>query len=270
MQERFVSSLILGSSVAAAGYGIATIAVLLRLFQEKGPNLVFILCAASAAILGHSLAINHSIFASEINFALSNVVSLVNLVITIAITLIALKYKINLLLPVAYGFACFWQLLSLLVPSIHEVPLAVTDPYIYSHITLSLLSYCILVIGTMYAFQVAYINHKLKEKNLLAVSHLPPLMQVESQLFVILAVGTLCLVISQLTGFLFLADLFSKDNAHKTVLSLISLLVYLAILLGHYRFGWRGHRVLVLTLVATGLLTMAYFGSRFVKEFLLS
>jgi ABC-type uncharacterized transport system permease subunit len=231
---------------------------------------MFTLSAAGVAILGHSLAINHLIFASEINFALSNVVSLVNLIITVAITIIALKYRINLLLPVAYGFACFWQLLSLLVPSIHEVPLAVDDPYIYSHITLSLLAYCILVIATMYAFQVAYINHKLKEKNLLAVSHLPPLMQVESQLFIILAIGTLCLIISEVSGFLFLENLFSKENAHKTVLSLASLFVYLSILIGHYKLGWRGHRVLVLTLVGTGLLTMAYFGSRFVKEFLLS
>lgn len=265
-----MSSLLLGSIVATLGYGVATIAVLLRLFHEKGPNLIFILSAAGVAILGHSLAINHLIFASEINFALSNVVSLVNLVITISITIIALKYRINLLLPVAYGFACFWQLLSLLVPSIHEVPLAVNDPYIYSHITLSLLAYCILVIATMYAFQVAYINHKLKEKNLLAVSHLPPLMQVESQLFIILAIGTLCLVISEVSGFLFLENLFSKENAHKTVLSLASLFVYLSILIGHYKLGWRGHRVLILTLVGTGLLTMAYFGSRFVKEFLLS
>ncbi|MFQ3268136.1 MAG: ABC-type uncharacterized transport system permease subunit, partial [Colwellia sp.] len=33
--------------------------------------------------------------------------------------------------------------------------------------------------------------------------------------------------------------------------------------------GWRGQKVLVLMVSASGLLTLAYFGSRFVKEFIL-
>lgn len=203
------------------------------------------------------------------NFALSNVISLVSLVITIIVTLIALKYKINLLLPVAYGFAGIWQFVSLFIPQTASFPLQIENLPVYSHVTVALVAYCILIIATLYAFQVAYINFKLKNKNLLAVSHLPPLMQVEAQLFTILALGTACLFLSELTGFLFLDDFFAKEKAHKTVLSLIALVLYCFILFVHYRMGWRGHKVLVLTISATSLLTLAYFGSRFVKEFLL-
>ena len=138
------------------------------------------------------------------------------------------------------------------------------------HISIALIAYCILIIATLYAFQVAYINVKLKNKNLTAVVHLPPLMQVEKQLFTILAVGTLCLFASQLIGLAFLDGFFAKENIHKTVLSLIALLLYIVILLGHYLQGWRGHRVLLLTITASTLLTLSYFGSRFVQEFLLS
>ena len=95
-------------------------------------------------------------------------------------------------------------------------------------------------------------------------------MQVEKQLFTILIMGTVCLFASQLIGLLFLDGFWAKENLHKTVLSLIALAIYVIILAGHFYQGWRGHRVLLLTITASVLLTLSYFGSRFVKEFILS
>ena len=163
-----------------------------------------------------------------------------------------------------------WLVASLFIP--HHILLQSINIEVglVTHISLSLLAYCILIIATLYAFQVSYINVKLKSKNFTAVTHLPPLMQVEKQLFAILAVGVLCLFASELIGLVFLDGFFAKENIHKTVLSLIALFIYIVILLGHYLQGWRGHRVLMLTMTASILLTLSYFGSRFVKEFLLS
>ena len=70
-------------------------------------------------------------------------------------------------------------------------------------------------------------------------------------------------------GFLFLDGMISHENLHKTILSVLALLVYSTILWGHYNRGWRGHRVLILMVTGSALLTLAYFGSRFVKEFIL-
>ena len=261
----------LSSVLAVIGYTLATLAVVLRLFHPKGPNLILILSLACAAIVGHSMQVSGFLLNSQaVNFNLPNVVSLVSLLITMLITLTALKYKVNLLLPVSYGFAAVWQLVVLVIPPIDTISLSADTLALVSHITLALIAYCVLVIATLYAFQVTYINLKLKSKNLAAVNHLPPLMQVENQLFIILALGTVCLLASQVTGLLFLDNFFAKAQLHKTVLSLSALVVYGAILWGHYSQGWRGHRVLVLTLIGTGLLTLSYFGSRFVKEFLLS
>ncbi|XQW86920.1 cytochrome C assembly family protein [Thalassotalea piscium] len=213
---------------------------------------------------------NQLIFTQDkINFALPNVISLVSLVISLVVSVLALRYKINLLLPVAYAFAGIWQVAMIFIPHQNQMPLVPDQPILFTHITLALIAYCVLVIAMLYAFQVAFINLKLKSKNLQAVSHLPPLMQVEGQLFLILAIGTLCLFISQMIGLIFIDHFIRKDNAHKTILSLMALACYVWILWGHYKKGWRGHRVLVLTIIATTLLTLAYFGSRFVKEFLL-
>jgi len=260
-----------GALAAFICYIAATIAVVARLFHSKGPHLITVLTFGCLAIIFHTLSIGQSLFnQNEINFSLPNVVSLVTLVISLTITTIALRLKINLLIPVTYGFAGFWQLILFFIPKSPHIPLIAGKLAVVSHITLALVAYCILVIATLYAFQVSYINIKLKEKKLVAVSHLPPLMQVEKQLFVILLIGTVFLFISELTGFAFLENFLAKNNAHKTVLSLMALLLYLVILWGHYKKGWRGHKVLVMTNTATGLLTLAYFGSRFVKEFLLS
>lgn len=262
--------LVIGSSVAFVSYILASVATVSRLFHPKGPNIVLVLSLGCVAIVAHTLSNGQYLYQqADINFSLPNVVSLVSLLITLLVSLVALKYKVNLLLPVVYSFAGIWQLLMIFIPPNVLIPLSAEKVFLVTHITLALIAYCVLIIATLYAFQVAYINYKLKNKNLLAVSHLPPLMQVENQLFLILSIGTLCLLLSQFSGLIFLDDFFTKERAHKTVLSLMSLLVYMLILWGHFKQGWRGHKVLVLTVIASLLLTLSYFGSRFVKEFIL-
>ncbi len=63
--------------------------------------------------------------------------------------------------------------------------------------------------------------------------------------------------------------MFSTMYAHKTVLSIIALAVYIVLLTGQHIWGWRGKQVIVLTVIGLMLLTLAYFGSRFVREILL-
>jgi len=260
----------ISSFTAFVCYSIATLSILSRLFHPKGPNLVITLIFACLAIIFHTLSNSQFLFAaSHLNLSLPNVVSLVSLIITLVISTVALRFKVNLLLPVIYGFAGLWQLGMIFIAPMGGMEIIADKLAILSHITLALIAYCILVIATLYAFQVAYINMKLKSKNLQAVSQLPPLMQVERQLFTILLLGSVCLLTSQIVGFIFLEGMISKENAHKTVLSLIACALYFITLWGHFKQGWRGQRVLSLTVIATFILTLAYFGSRFVKEFLL-
>jgi len=268
--EHFVSLPDTLSIVASVSYLLAAFITITTLFTTKGPNIIVVLLLGCIGIVFHSLNSHLLIFTGDvINFSLPNVVSLVSLFITLTVSAIAIKYKVNLLLPVVYSFAAFWQLVLLMIPEAHHNQVISQQISVFSHVSLSLIAYCVLVIATLYAFQVSYINYKLKSKNLLAVSHLPPLMQVEGQLFALLAMGTFCLCLSLLVGSLFIENFFSGEYGHKIVLSILSLIVYTTILWGHFKQGWRGHRVLILTNIATFLLTLAYFGSRFVKEFIL-
>ncbi|MGB2079909.1 MAG: cytochrome c biogenesis protein CcsA, partial [Vibrio sp.] len=62
----------------------------------------------------------------------------------------------------------------------------------------------------------------------------------------------------------------SIQNAHKTILSFVAWVIYCVLLWGHYQQGWRGKKALWLSISGTFVLTLAYFGSRFVREIILN
>jgi len=63
--------------------------------------------------------------------------------------------------------------------------------------------------------------------------------------------------------------MLAQGKTHKAVLSLLAWGVYSTLLWGHYHRGWRGRRVVWFSMVGAFLLTLAYFGSRFVKEIII-
>lgn len=98
---------------------------------------------------------------------------------------------------------------------------------------------------------------------------LPPLTELESLLFRTIAVGFVLLTATLLTGVLFVEDLLAQQLMHKTVLSVLSWLAFGALLLGRWRYGWRGATAVRWTLAAMALLVLAFFGSKFVLELVL-
>ncbi len=98
---------------------------------------------------------------------------------------------------------------------------------------------------------------------------LPPLTELESLLFRTIAVGFVLLTATLLTGALFVEDFLAQHLLHKTVLSVLSWLAFGALLLGRWRYGWRGVVAVRWTLSAMMLLGLAFFGSKFVLELLL-
>ena len=98
---------------------------------------------------------------------------------------------------------------------------------------------------------------------------LPPLVELETLLFRTIAVGFILLTAALLTGVLFIEDLLAQHLAHKTVFSVLSWLAFGALLLGRWRYGWRGAKALRWTLIAMALLLLAFFGSNLVLELVL-
>jgi ABC-type uncharacterized transport system permease subunit len=97
----------------------------------------------------------------------------------------------------------------------------------------------------------------------------PPLSRLERQLFQLIGVGFLLLSAALVTGALFISDWFAQHLVHKTTLTIAAWLVFGALLLGHWRLGWRGKQAAYACLSGMTLLALAFFGSKFVLELLL-
>ena len=264
-------NLIVLTLIASLFYGLATRHVVSKLFDKQGPNQKKTLLLSTVAILLHLAVLVNSIFtAGGQDLSFSNVALLICWLIVVSVTTVSLRFPATLLLPVVYGFAAILLIASLFIP--HRVILQSVnfELGLVTHISLSFMAYCVLIIATLYAVQFYFINRRLKRKDMsIVTSHLPPLMLVERQLFHLVSMGSLLLTFALATGFLFLENMFASGYVHKTVLSLLSWALFCAVAWGHKYRGWRGKSSVITTICAASLLTLAYFGSRFVQEVIL-
>ncbi len=156
---------------------------------------------------------------------------------------------------------------SFLAPSTLPLPL---EWQIKLHVIFALLGYSVLTLAAVLAILLWLQERALRARNLDGlVRALPPLTLTEALMFRLIAAGFVLLTLTLITGILFVTNLFDQHLAHKTVLSIAAWLVFGALLLGRWRYGWRGPRAVQLTLAGMFLLLLAFFGSRFVLELLL-
>jgi len=100
-----------------------------------------------------------------------------------------------------------------------------------------------------------------------------PLLTMERLTFRFVGIGFVLLSATLLAGFFFGNQLYVATHAvrwdHKTAFSVLSWLTFAALLIGRNRFGWRGRRATRVLYAGSGLLLLAYVGSRFVLEVIL-
>lgn len=138
------------------------------------------------------------------------------------------------------------------------------------HAWLALLAYATLAVAALLAIMLWLQERALRRREFHRwMRALPPLTELEDLLFRTIGVGFVLLTGTLLTGLLFVHDLLGQHLIHKTVLSVLSWLLFGGLLLGRWRHGWRGSRAVGLTLAAMGLLVLAFFGSKAVLELVL-
>ena len=139
------------------------------------------------------------------------------------------------------------------------------------HIILSLSAYAVLLMATIQAVLIWFQNRELKkkQKKRIWVNFLPAYQAMESLLFDMLITGFVLLTVALCFGFFTIDDFFAQHLAHKTVFSIVSWFVYGALLIGHYKFGWRGQKAIRFTMIGFFLLAIGFIGSKFVLEMIL-
>lgn len=259
-------------AIAAAFFYSVTIATIIPgLLSQKGIKTRLVFSFAVAALLCHFWLLGDTTLRGYgQNLSILNVASLVSFMISGIMTFAMFKTRLWFLLPIVYGFTAVNILATLFLPGSFVTHLE-RHSSLLVHISLALFSYSTLIIAALYAVQINWLDHKLKTKKAMAINpNLPPLLMIERQLFRIIAVGNVLLTGTLLTGFLYVDEMFANGKAHKGVLSSLAWIVFSILLWGHYQQGWRGKRVTWLAILGAALLTLAYFGSRFVREVILS
>lgn len=153
-------------------------------------------------------------------------------------------------------------------PAIHATSL---DWRLQLHAWCALLAYATLAVAALLALMLWAQERALRRREFHAwLRALPPLVELETLLFRTIVVGFILLTATLLTGLLFVENLLAQHLIHKTVLSVLSWLAFGGLLLGRWRYGWRGATAVRWTLSAMALLVLAFFGSKFVLELLLA
>ena len=100
-----------------------------------------------------------------------------------------------------------------------------------------------------------------------------PLLTMERLTYRFVSVGFVLLSATLIAGFFFGNQLYGSGHAikwdHKTIFSLLSWATFATLMVGRFRFGWRGRQAIRVLYMGTGLLLLAYVGSRFVMEVVL-
>jgi ABC-type uncharacterized transport system permease subunit len=139
-----------------------------------------------------------------------------------------------------------------------------------AHILLSMGAAALLLAAAVAALVLVFLDRRLRARRLANLpSVLPPLDSVEKVMFRLIGAGFALLTLALLTGFIFVTNLRTQHLEHKTILSCIAWVLFGILLLGRIRYGWRGRSAVRWTLSGFGILILAYFGSKFVLEYLL-
>ncbi len=257
--------------ISAVFYVIAGTLAAKQLFNQNQKLSLLFFASIAIALSTHVNWLYKNIFlVNGQNLPILNVALMVAFIICLLSTLASKRINTGVLLPVVYGFTVINFITAVYLPS-HFITHLEAHPQIGAHIIFALLAYSILTIASLFALQLAYLDYRLKNRKLpLTQISMPPLMTLERSLFQFIFIGFVLLTCTLLTGMLFLHDMFAQDKAHKSILTFIAWINYAILLWGHYSKGWRGRLIVYITIVGSSLLTLAYFGSRFVREIILN
>jgi ABC-type uncharacterized transport system permease subunit len=145
------------------------------------------------------------------------------------------------------------------------------------HIAIATLAYSTLTIAAFHAVLMALQESRLHTRGErtgffgAALDQLPALLTMEKLLFRMIGFGFALLSLTVLSGIVFSEQLFGQVLKwdHKSVFTLLSWLLFAALLAGRRFRGWRGKTALSFTLAGFATLLLAYVGSRFVFEVVL-
>ena len=261
-------------SIALVLYLICTLGLVFRI-QDKSPYtekpMATLLVPGFIAVAFHFVSLYFSLITEfGLQFGFFNAASTIGAVNSLLVLLISLKRQTELLATLVLPLSAMAILLEMLFPGGYFLPQG-SATGLQVHVLVSIVAYSLLGLAALMSLILAVQNRSLHNHHPGGLlRHLPPLQTMEKLLFDSIVAGFIGLSIALVTGFIFLDDLFAQHLVHKTILAIVAWLVFAILLVGRAVMGWRGRTAIRWTLSGFISLMLAYFGSKFVLEFILA
>ncbi len=206
------------------------------------------------------------------NLALGNVFSLVSLVTVFMFMVGSISRRILNLGILVMPMGLVGLIIGIFMTG-QELVIENAPTALWLHLLIALLAFSFLCIATAQALLLYIQDKQLHRPNPgMLFPALPPIQTMEQNLFRLNLIGATLLTANLATGMLssWLVHGQTFVFNHHILLSIIAWGGFTALLLGQKIYGWRGRIAAKWTMIAFGVLVLAYFGTRFVTSIILS
>jgi ABC-type uncharacterized transport system permease subunit len=230
--------------------------------------------ALAVALVLHVATVYHDVVHDDgLDVGLANALSVVVALVAAVAWVSALLRTMPGLATIVLPLAAIGSMLPLLPGDPHRFRY-LSEPWAGAHVGVALVAYAMFIVAAVLALLIMGLEARLHARRAQpAAGNAPPLLTLERLLFQLVAVGFALLTLTIGSGVLFSDQIFgralTRADAHKSAFSALSWVIFGALLVGRYRFGWRGRAALQWILIGTGSLLLAYVGSKFVLEVIL-
>ena len=209
--------------------------------------------------------------ASELRFGFAQALSVMMFLAVLMCWLESFFYPIEMLFPLVLGASALCAPLPAFFPG-RVSPDAVSFEF-RLHLVFGMLAYSLFTVAMLHAVLIARVERRLHARPGLGgpLAQLPPLLSLERLVFGLIAAAFAVLTLTLGLGIAYSEAFLGRVMRfeHKTVFVVLSWLIFGLLLVGRWRYGWRGRTALRWTVTGFVLLMLAYPGSRFVLEVLL-
>lgn len=268
-------SILVTGLIALLSYATASVLLFKRARLSGGKHQSYPVLEITilVGIVFHGLCLYQQLFDEQgFNFGLSIAFSLAFWTVITLLAIVSLIRPVEILGIVVLPLSTIAIVFSLFLPGEQYLVFGRTPVFTW-HFTLAVLAFGLLGMAVSQAIILAFQQHHLKHRsgNRL-INALPAIQTMESVLFQLLSLGYLLLTVSLITGVMFNISVSGSPLAfnHHVLLSIVAWIIFTILLAGRWAFGWRGKMAIKFTLGGFIVLMLAYFGSRFVAEVILS
>lgn len=147
------------------------------------------------------------------------------------------------------------------------------SPWLAVHWALGLSAYGLFAAAVAHGWLLVHAERQLRSAHELAGKRVP-LLKLERIMFRLVGAGFIVLTLTVIAGIVFSEQLYGTATGgwrwdHTHVFTVLSWFIFALLLLGRWRFGWRGRRAVHVLYAGAVVLLLGYVGSRFVLEVLL-